>query len=142
MSCPNARSRCGRASWCGRGNPTGRAARPCLRWRSLRHPPARERADRADGGDALALDEDHAVGQWRPAETVNQATAHQRERARLSRCQDETESKRSDEVRVHEMELLTNQIVMKLMFKPKVAALRLFESKVTSSIQNQKSSIG
>jgi hypothetical protein len=40
------------------------------------------------------------------------------------------------------MELLTNQIVMKLMFKPKVAALRQFESKVTSSIQNQKSSIG
>jgi len=40
------------------------------------------------------------------------------------------------------MERLTNQIVMKLMFKPKVAALRQFESKVTSSIQNQKSSIG
>src|SRR4029434_3337032 len=81
-----------------------------------------------DGGDALVFDDDHAVGQWMTAETVNQATAHQRKRARLSRCQDETESKRSDAVRVHEMELLTNQIVMKLMFKPKVAALRQFES--------------
>jgi hypothetical protein len=75
-------------------------------------------------------------------EAVNEAAAHQRKRASLGRCQDETESKRSDEVCVHKTELLTNQIVMKLMFKPKVAALRQFESKVTSSIKIKNQASG
>ena len=41
-----------------------------------------EGVDRADGGDALAFDHDHAVGERRPAEAVDQTTADQRDRSR------------------------------------------------------------
>ena len=89
-------------------------------------------AHRPNGGDALVFDDDHAVGQRMTTKTVNEAPTHQCKRTCLSRCEDETEGKRSDEVCVHEMKRLTNQIVLKLMFKLKIGGC----------MHNQESSIG
>ena len=44
-----------------------------------------QRVDRADRHDAFAFDQDDAVRQRRPAETVNQTTADERERAAPAR---------------------------------------------------------